>query len=70
MRLSGPRKGIKPSAVLSLPLFPPCIGTASLEFNGLGADEIKRRPEVETLLVMRDTHTEVMNKILNWLSEG
>jgi hypothetical protein len=26
----------------------------SLEFNGLGADQIKRYPEVETLLVTRD----------------
>ena len=40
-----------------------------LEFNGLGADEIKRRPEVETLLVTRDNRTEVMRKVLNWLAE-
>ena len=31
------------------------------------ADKIKRRPEVETLLVTRDNHTEVMRKVLNWL---
>jgi nucleoside-triphosphatase THEP1 len=42
----------------------------SLEFNGLGADEIKRRPEVETLPVTRDNRTEVMKKVLNWLTEG
>jgi len=33
------------------------------------ADEIKRHPEVETLLVTRDNCTEVMRKILNWLTE-
>jgi nucleoside-triphosphatase THEP1 len=31
------------------------------------ADEIKRHPEVETLLVTRDNRTEVMRKVLNWL---
>ena len=41
----------------------------SLEFNGLGADEIKRHPEVETLLVTRDNRTEVMKKVLSWLAE-
>ena len=33
------------------------------------ADEIKRHPEVETLLVTRDNRTEVMRKVLNWLTE-
>jgi len=33
------------------------------------ADEIKRYPEVETLLVTRDNRTEVMRKVLNWLTE-
>jgi len=33
------------------------------------ADEIKRHPEVETLLVTRDNRTEVMEKVLNWLAE-
>jgi hypothetical protein len=48
-----------------------CSGfMVSLEFNGLGADEIKRHPEVETLLVTRDNRTEVMRKIQNWLTEG
>jgi hypothetical protein len=42
----------------------------SLEFNGPGAGEIKRHPEVETLLVTRDNRTEVMKKALNWLTEG
>jgi hypothetical protein len=32
--------------------------------------EIKRRPEVETLLVAGDRRTEVMKKVLNWLTEG
>jgi nucleoside-triphosphatase len=34
------------------------------------ADEIKRHPEVETLLITRDNRTEVMKKVLNWLMEG
>jgi nucleoside-triphosphatase THEP1 len=34
------------------------------------ADEIKRHPEAETLLVTRDNRTEVMEKALNWLTEG
>jgi nucleoside-triphosphatase len=34
------------------------------------ADEIKRRPEVETLLVTRDNRAELMKKVLNWLMEG
>jgi len=33
------------------------------------ADEIKRHPEVETLLVTRDNRTEVMRKVLDWLTE-
>ena len=42
----------------------------SLEFNGPGAGEIKRHPEVETLPVARDDRTEVMKKLLTWLTEG
>ena len=34
------------------------------------ADEIKRHPEAETLLVTRDNRAEVMRKVLNWLTEG
>ena len=34
------------------------------------ADEIKRHPEVETLLITRDNRTEVMRKVLDWLAEG
>jgi nucleoside-triphosphatase THEP1 len=41
----------------------------SPEFNGLGADEIKRHPEVEVLLVTRDNRTEVMRKVLDLLTE-
>jgi nucleoside-triphosphatase len=33
------------------------------------ADEIKRRPEVEILLVTRDNRIDVMEKVINWLSE-
>jgi nucleoside-triphosphatase len=32
------------------------------------ADEIKRHPEVEMLLVTKDNRTEVMGKVLNWLT--
>jgi len=32
------------------------------------ADEIKRHPAAETLLVTRDNRTEVMRKVLNWLT--
>lgn len=34
------------------------------------ADEIKRHPQVETLLVTRDNRTEVMERVLSWLIEG
>jgi nucleoside-triphosphatase THEP1 len=40
---------------------------APLEFPV--ADEIKRHPGVETLLVTRDNRAEVMGKVLNWLAE-
>jgi hypothetical protein len=33
------------------------------------AGEIKRHPEVETLPAARDDRTEVMKKVLNWLTE-
>jgi nucleoside-triphosphatase THEP1 len=34
------------------------------------ADEVKRRPEAEVFLVTRDNRTDVMKKILNWLTEA
>jgi nucleoside-triphosphatase len=34
------------------------------------ADEIKRHPEVEVLLVTGDNRAEVMQKVLTWLTEG
>jgi nucleoside-triphosphatase len=34
------------------------------------ADKIKRRPEVETLLITKDNRNEVMRKVLDWLTEG
>jgi len=34
------------------------------------ADQIKRHPEVEVLLVTRDKRTEVMKKVLSSLMEG
>jgi nucleoside-triphosphatase len=33
------------------------------------AEEIKRHPEVEVLLVTRDNHPQVVNSVLNWLAE-
>ena len=33
------------------------------------ADEIKSHPEVETLLVTRETRTAVMRKVIDWLME-
>jgi nucleoside-triphosphatase THEP1 len=33
------------------------------------ADEIKRHPEVEVLLVTRDNRPQVMNEVLDWLVE-
>jgi len=33
------------------------------------ADETKRHPEVEILLVTRDNRPQVMNRVLNWLLE-
>ena len=35
----------------------------SLESDGLGAGEIKRRPEVEVLLMTRNDRTEVMKGV-------
>jgi nucleoside-triphosphatase len=43
------------------------LGTIMLNPHPL-ADEIKRRPEIETLLVTRDNRIDVMEKVLNWLS--
>jgi len=34
------------------------------------AGEIKRHPEVETLLVARDNRNEAVKKTLDWLMEG
>ena len=43
------------------------LGTIMLRPHPL-ADEIKRSPEVETLLVTRDNRIDVMDKVLKWLS--
>jgi nucleoside-triphosphatase THEP1 len=56
--------------MVSLEFFPKkVLGTIMLNPHPF-ADEIKRRPEVEVLLVTRDNRTEVMRKVLNWLTEG
>jgi nucleoside-triphosphatase THEP1 len=44
------------------------LGTIMVNPHPL-ADEIKRHPEVEVLLVTRDNRPQVMNKVLNWLVE-
>jgi hypothetical protein len=43
---------------------------ASLELNGPGPGEIKRRPDVETLPVARDNRTTVMTEVLDQPIEG
>jgi len=45
------------------------LGTIMLNPH-LFADEIKHHPEVEVLLITRDNRTEVMRKVLDWLTEG
>ncbi len=42
----------------------------SLEFDGLGAGEIKRHPEIGTLLVTGGNCADVMTKVFNWLTEA
>jgi hypothetical protein len=44
------------------------IGMVSLESDGLGAGEIKRRPGIEILLVTRDKPTKMTKKVLTWLT--
>jgi len=43
------------------------LGTIMLNTHPF-ADEIKRHPEAETLLVTRDNRTEVMKKVLDWIA--
>ena len=43
------------------------LGTIMLNHHPF-ADEIKRHPQVEVLLVARDTRTEVMKKVLDWIA--
>jgi nucleoside-triphosphatase THEP1 len=44
------------------------LGTIMFNPHPFG-DEIRLRPEVKTLLVTRDNRIDVMEKVLNWLSE-
>ena len=46
------------------------ICMVTLEFGGLGACEIKRPPEFETLLVTGGNCANAMKKVLSWLTEG
>jgi nucleoside-triphosphatase THEP1 len=56
--------------MVSLEFFPEkVLGTITLNPHPF-ADEIKRQPEIETLLVTTDNRTEAMRKVLNWLMEG
>jgi len=56
--------------IVSLEFFPKrVLGTIMLNPHPF-ADEIKRRPEVEALLLIRDNRTEVMNNVLNGLMDG
>ena len=56
--------------MVSLEFFPGKVfGTIMLSPHPF-TDEIKRRPEVDVLLVTRDNHTEVMKKVLNWLTDA
>ncbi|MDH4291082.1 MAG: NTPase [Dehalococcoidia bacterium] len=43
------------------------LGTIMLNHHPF-ADEIKRHPEAEVLLVTRDNRTEVMKKVLDWIA--
>jgi nucleoside-triphosphatase len=43
------------------------LGTIMLNHHPF-AEEIKRHPQAEVLLVTRDNRTEVMNKILDWIA--
>ncbi len=45
------------------------LGTVMLKPHPF-ADEIKRHPEVKTLVVTRANHDVVLGEILNWLEEG
>jgi hypothetical protein len=42
----------------------------ALEFDGLGAGEIKRHPEADVLLVTRDNRAKAMGKVSNRVAEG
>jgi hypothetical protein len=54
----------------SLEFFPKEVSVTTMPNPHPFAYEIKRHPEVETLLIIRDNRTEVMNRVLNWLMEG
>ena len=54
--------------MVSLEFFPKKV-LSSIMLNPPFADEIKRHPEVEVLLVTTDNRTEVMRKVLDWLME-
>jgi nucleoside-triphosphatase THEP1 len=45
------------------------LGTIMLNIHPF-ADAVKRHPELEMFLVTGDNRTEVMKKVLTWLSEA
>jgi len=56
--------------MVSLEFFPrKVLGTIMLNPHPF-ANEIKRHPKVEVLLVTRDNRTEVTKKVLTWLTEA
>ena len=65
MELLSPR--FREAAIQTLNSGKKVLGTIMFNTHTF-ADEIKRHPEVETLVVTRDNRTEVMGKILNWLA--
>jgi len=56
--------------MVSLEFFPKrVLGTIMLNPHPF-ADEIKRHPEVETLLITRDNPSEVTKEVITWLMAG
>jgi len=45
------------------------LGTIMLNSHPF-ADEVKRHPEVKTLMVTRANHSEVLKEVLEWLARG
>jgi hypothetical protein len=70
LTLSPAWKGSCSGFVVSLEFFPKKVLGSIILNPHTFAGEVKRHPEVETLLVTRDNRPEVMEKVLNWPTEG